>query len=66
MKTMDSFLKGLSHVIVVRATPPETAMRLAWEAVGRDMWWAISEFNEENNILLESEQSGHPIASAPK
>lgn len=66
MGAMGSFLDGMSQIVVIGATPQEEAMRRAWEAVGRDMWWAIGQFNHDNNLRLEPEQLELPIASVPK
>lgn len=65
MRAMGAFLDGMSRTIVLHPTPPEEAMRRAWESVGDDLWWAIGEFNTENNLKLEKDQLELPLANKP-
>lgn len=64
--SFNAFLDGMSQIVVIGATPREESMRRAWESVGQDMWWAIEQFNNDNNLRLEQEQLEFPIASVPK
>lgn len=62
MDAMGAFLDGMSRVIVIHPTEPDEAMRRAWESVGNDLWWAIGQFNKDNNLKLESDQLELPLA----